>query len=124
MLPSLSLDWVGIGYAVASGALASGLGYALWYTTLLALQATQAATLQLVVVKEGGTPPCYELKEMVSDRMDKLDQKIAELQTLRQDLAAYQAELTRQLVDAAVPPPASLCNGTICGCIEQISDEA
>ncbi len=49
MLPSLSLDWVGIGYAVASGALASGLGYALWYTTLPALQATQAATVQLSV---------------------------------------------------------------------------
>ncbi|MBF2036462.1 MAG: DMT family transporter [Leptolyngbyaceae cyanobacterium T60_A2020_046] len=49
MLPSLSLDWVGIGYAVASGALASGLGYALWYSTLPALQATQAATVQLSV---------------------------------------------------------------------------
>ncbi len=49
MLPRLSLDWVGIGYAVVSGALASGLGYALWYTTLPALQATQAATLQLSV---------------------------------------------------------------------------
>ncbi len=35
--------------AVLSGAVASGLGYALWYTVLPALRATQAATVQLSV---------------------------------------------------------------------------
>jgi drug/metabolite transporter (DMT)-like permease len=35
--------------AVLSGAVASGLGYALWYTVLPALRATQAATVQLGV---------------------------------------------------------------------------
>ena len=39
----------GIGYAVLSGALASGVGYALWYAALPALRATQAAVLQLLV---------------------------------------------------------------------------
>lgn len=39
----------GIGYAVASGALASGVGYAIWYTVLPALRATSAATVQLAV---------------------------------------------------------------------------
>jgi drug/metabolite transporter (DMT)-like permease len=39
----------GFGYAVASGALTSGLGYAIWYTALPALKATQAATVQLSV---------------------------------------------------------------------------
>lgn len=39
----------GVGWAVASGALASGLGYAIWYTTLPALRATSAATVQLAV---------------------------------------------------------------------------
>jgi len=34
---------------VASGALASGLGYALWYAVLPALHATTAATVQLCV---------------------------------------------------------------------------
>ncbi|MCB1725029.1 MAG: DMT family transporter [Gammaproteobacteria bacterium] len=43
------LDAAGVGYAVASGALASGLGYAVWYSVLPALQATHAATLQLSV---------------------------------------------------------------------------
>lgn len=45
----LSLDRAGLGLAVLSGALASGLGYAIWYRALPALKATQAATVQLSV---------------------------------------------------------------------------
>jgi drug/metabolite transporter (DMT)-like permease len=45
----LTPDPAGIGYAVLSGALASGLGYAIWYQALPALKATQAATVQLSV---------------------------------------------------------------------------
>jgi drug/metabolite transporter (DMT)-like permease len=46
---SADFDRAGIGYAVASGALASGIGYAIWYTALPALKATGAATVQLSV---------------------------------------------------------------------------
>jgi drug/metabolite transporter (DMT)-like permease len=49
MLNGFSLDNEGIWYAVCSGALASGLGYAAWYTVLPALKATSAATIQLSV---------------------------------------------------------------------------
>ena len=42
-------DAEGLGYAVESGALASGMGYALWYTALPALRGAQAATVQLSV---------------------------------------------------------------------------
>ena len=42
-------DYTGIGYAVASGALTSGVGYAIWYTALPHLKATSAATIQLSV---------------------------------------------------------------------------
>ncbi len=45
----LRLDPAGMGYAAVSGALASGLGYAVWYQALPALKATQAATVQLSV---------------------------------------------------------------------------
>jgi drug/metabolite transporter (DMT)-like permease len=45
----VSLDSAGILYAVSSGALASGIGYAIWYTALPALKATSAATVQLSV---------------------------------------------------------------------------
>ena len=44
-----SLDPAGVGYAIASGALASGVGYAIWYTALPFLKSTTAATVQLSV---------------------------------------------------------------------------
>jgi len=47
--PWASLDVSGFVYAVLSGALASGVGYANWYTALKALKATEAATVQLSV---------------------------------------------------------------------------
>jgi drug/metabolite transporter (DMT)-like permease len=40
---------LGIWCAIASGALASGVGYAIWYTALPSLTATSAATVQLSV---------------------------------------------------------------------------
>lgn len=43
------VDTVGALYAVASGAITSGIGYAIWYTALPHLKATSAATLQLSV---------------------------------------------------------------------------
>ncbi|CAB1367553.1 conserved membrane protein of unknown function [Denitratisoma oestradiolicum] len=44
-----NFDMVGAGFAIASGALASGLGYAIWYSVLPSLKATNAATIQLSV---------------------------------------------------------------------------
>jgi len=44
-----SLDAAGLGYAVFSGAIASGLVYVIWYSVLPALTATGAATVQLSV---------------------------------------------------------------------------
>lgn len=49
MLNDISMDNAGFWYAVSSGALASGIGYAVWYTVLPALKATHAATVQLSV---------------------------------------------------------------------------
>ena len=49
MTDGLRPDPAGMTYAVVSGALASGLGYAIWYQALPALKATHAATLQLSV---------------------------------------------------------------------------
>ena len=40
-------SWPGLGLALASGALASGIGYAWWYRALPQLSRTRAATLQL-----------------------------------------------------------------------------
>ncbi len=46
---SADIKALGVVYAVASGALASGLGYAIWYMALPHLRATTAATVQLTV---------------------------------------------------------------------------
>jgi len=46
---SLTWDPRGAAYAVASGSLASGVGYAIWYAALPWLRATQAAVVQLGV---------------------------------------------------------------------------
>ncbi len=49
LLPWMSFDAQGVVYAVCSGALASGLGYSIWYTALRGLNATSAASVQLSV---------------------------------------------------------------------------
>jgi drug/metabolite transporter (DMT)-like permease len=57
MLTHASIDLAGVALAVASGAIASGVGYAIWYSALPSLKATVAATVQLsvpVIVALGG----------------------------------------------------------------------
>ncbi len=49
MLDFASVDAAGVIYAVSSGALASGMGYAIWYTVLPSLKNTSAASVQLSV---------------------------------------------------------------------------
>ena len=57
MAGNMSLDATGVGYGVMSGALTSGMGYAIWYRVLPALKAASAATVQLsvpVITAAGG----------------------------------------------------------------------
>lgn len=49
MVSRAVVDVPGAVYAISSGALASGVGYAIWYTALRGLKATSAATVQLSV---------------------------------------------------------------------------
>ncbi len=58
MWNDVSWDWTGVWYAIASGALASGIGYAIWYAALPMLRASTAAAVQLsvpVIAASGGT---------------------------------------------------------------------
>tara|TARA_R100000306_G_scaffold62400_1_gene69504 strand:+ start:12383 stop:13219 length:837 start_codon:yes stop_codon:yes gene_type:complete len=48
-IQDIEAEWSGVGFAVASGALASGAGYAIWYAVLPHLRAVTAATVQLSV---------------------------------------------------------------------------
>ena len=49
MLFRSPVDPIAAAYAVASGSLASGLGYAVWYAVLPSLSRTRAAIVQLTV---------------------------------------------------------------------------
>ncbi|CAB3864793.1 DMT family transporter [Achromobacter animicus] len=58
VMSHIRLDAAGAAYAVASGAVTSGLGYILWYAALKQLNVTRAATVQLsvpVLAALGGT---------------------------------------------------------------------
>lgn len=69
MFRETSLDNSGIWYALASGALTSGIGYAIWYTALPALKATTAATVQLSVPAIAALGAVVFLGEPVSVRL-------------------------------------------------------
>lgn len=48
-LTAVVMNWQGLALAVTSGAITSGLGYALWYSVLPQIQASAAAVAQLTV---------------------------------------------------------------------------
>lgn len=62
-------DWPGIAYAVASGALASGFGYAIWYAALPGLTPTHAATVQLSVPVLTALGGAFFLGETITSRL-------------------------------------------------------
>ena len=68
-LPHAHLSATGIWFAVASGALASGLGYAAWYAVLPRFTATRAGTVQLAVPVVAAFAGTALLGERVSSRL-------------------------------------------------------
>lgn len=64
-----SVDTAGALCAVASGALASGVGYAIWYTALRNLRATTAATVQLSVPVIAAAGGVFLLHEPLTPRL-------------------------------------------------------
>jgi drug/metabolite transporter (DMT)-like permease len=66
---TLSLGTRGLVLAVASGALTSGLGYAVWYRALAYLTATRAAIVQLSVPVIAGLGAVLFLGEALTSRL-------------------------------------------------------
>lgn len=62
-------DTAGLAYAVASGALASGLGYAVWYAVLPALSRVTAASVQLTVPAIAAAGAVVFIGEPLTTRM-------------------------------------------------------
>lgn len=64
-----SIDLHGAAYAVASGAVTSGLGYVIWYAALPSLKATQAAIVQLSVPAIAALGGALLLAEPITGRL-------------------------------------------------------
>jgi drug/metabolite transporter (DMT)-like permease len=69
MFNHTSLNNAGVWYAILSGALASGIGYAIWYTALPGLKAANAATVQLSVPVIAALGGIIFLGESISMRL-------------------------------------------------------
>lgn len=67
--PGLHASAKGLALAIASGALASGVGYALWYAALRSLTATGAAIVQLIVPVLAALASVALLGEALTPRM-------------------------------------------------------
>ena len=65
----ISISSSGVTYAVLSGALASGVGYVIWYAALRGLTTTRAATVQLTVPVIAAWSGVVFLAEHVSERL-------------------------------------------------------
>ena len=75
---------------------------------------------QLITIRTKGTPPCASLKTMVKQHLDDLDCQIAEMISLRRELASRYEEIERSLPDASTFATEEIYQGKICGLIESI----
>jgi drug/metabolite transporter (DMT)-like permease len=67
-LPWAHVDLAGVGYAIISGAIASGVGYVIWYRALPSMKAASAATVQLSVPVLAATGGILLLGESITLR--------------------------------------------------------
>lgn len=74
---------------------------------------------QLIEIRSSGTPPCVNLKHMVKQHLEELDQRIQEMSAFRQDLASRYEQIEASLADASAAPTETDCNGIVCGLIER-----
>jgi len=68
-LDDVHLNHLGVWLAIASGAIASGMGYAIWYLVLPSLKATKAASVQLSVPVIAAFGGVLFLDESVTQRL-------------------------------------------------------
>lgn len=74
---------------------------------------------RLIDLRQDGVPPCADLKTMLKQHLAELDQRIQDMLSLRQELTHRY-----ECIEAALPasyemPDEGICNGRICGFIEQ-----
>lgn len=62
---------------------------------------------EVLTIRDRGEPPCRHVSDLISTRIDEVDQRIRDLRRLRKDLAGL-AE-TAEEFDPADCPPESVC---------------
>jgi len=68
-MPNIQISNDGIILAILSGAIASGIGYTIWYSALKGLSATEAAIVQLLVPVIAAIGGVIFVSEIITDRL-------------------------------------------------------
>lgn len=75
---------------------------------------TLAQIRQILTIRDGGQPPCDHVADLVDQRIEQLDRRLAELEHTRTELLALQARLDnldpddcRDDICVAIPKPSA-----------------
>ena len=75
---------------------------------------TLAQIREVLTIRDGGQPPCGHVADLVDQRIEQLDRRLAELETTRTELLALQTRLEtldpadcRDDICVAIPKPAT-----------------
>lgn len=74
---------------------------------------------RLIEIRTEGTAPCADLKTMVKQHLDELDQHIQEMLALRQELAQRCERIESFLSNPSAVSVEDSCSGKICQLIER-----
>ncbi|GAB4179644.1 MAG: hypothetical protein Fur006_13120 [Coleofasciculaceae cyanobacterium] len=72
---------------------------------------------QLIDIRASGIIPCANLKVMVKQHLHDLEHRIQEMQAFRQELDAWYEQIEELVPDSTLPTQ-TVCQGKICGLIE------
>jgi drug/metabolite transporter (DMT)-like permease len=97
----IRVDPLGAGLALASGAVASGMGYALWYAALQRLTAIRAALVQLSVPPLAAGAGVLLLGESLSPRLSDRGRAVSQVRASAAALEAH-THIADDLADAGV----------------------
>lgn len=76
---------------------------------------------RLIQIRTKGVAPCTDLRTMVKQHLDELDQHIREMLTLRQEIAQRYEQIELFLSNSSALSVEDSCNTRICQLIEQDS---
>lgn len=73
---------------------------------------------QLISVRQSGTPPCQEFKQMLQEHITQLDRHLQEMWEFREELRKKYEQIDTLLANDGSELLEDICQGKICGFIE------